>query len=327
MKSLYGMGNPLMDLIMTAEADAVDVLGAVPGSMNLVDSDRQREVIASGVEREAVPGGSCANTMRGVAFLAGGEVEVVYGGAVGADDLGTRLETHLSQAGVTPRLARVDAPTGSSAIIVTPDRERTMFTHLGACRMFTAAHLDRAALERATVFHLTGYMWDTDNQRDAAVEASRIARESGALVSFDIADPFVVERYRDALIAFLPVGVDLLFGNREELERLTGVVGDPAAIAQAATALAPRVALKVGADGCWLAARGGDSPLHVAGVPVDALDTTGAGDAFAAGYLFEVMRGAADSVCGDRANRLASAIVGVRGCRYEELDRAALVSR
>jgi sugar/nucleoside kinase (ribokinase family) len=161
-------------------------------------------------------------------------------------------------------------------------------------------------------------MWDTPRQERAARTAIDIARSAGAKISFDIADPFVVERYRDALVEFLPGRVDLLFGNAEELGRLTGVDGYPEEIALAARAYAATVALKIGKNGCVIADR--DGARRVGAFLVETRDTTGAGDAFAGGFLYGYLAGAQTDRCARLANRLASAIVTVFGCRYDELD-------
>lgn len=328
MPRIYGIGNPLMDIVMGGTHGDLERLGVSPGSMNLVDYELQKEVLRTGRDPKRLPGGSAANTLRGVAFLAvsSGEppIEVRYGGAVGTDKMGARFGRALSELSVEPRLAIVDAPTGSSAILVTPDFERTMFTHLGACRLFTADNLDEESLAGADWFHCTGYMWDTENQERTVHRAVEIAREHGTLVSFDIADPFVAERYRDRLVEYLPGRIDLLFGNEEELSRLTGTTGEPEEVARAAGRFAPTVALKIGKRGCVLVV--GDEVHRIAAFPVETRDTTGAGDAFAGGFLYALLRGFDAEHAARLANRLAAAVVTVQGCRYEDLDGAAILS-
>ena len=198
-----------------------------------------------------------------------------------------------------------------------------MFTHLGACRSFGRQHVVSIP-ERTTTVHLTGYMWDTDSQKAAARHVIALAKEARCRISFDIADPFVVDRFGDELADYLPGNVDILFGNREELQRLSGETGDDEATATASLRFAATVVLKRGADGCLV--RTVDRLHPVAPFPVDALDSTAAGDAFAAGFLYGIESGEDPASCGRLANRIASGIVSVWGCRYDQLDAAAILA-
>lgn len=328
MHTIYGIGNPLLDLTIEASHEALSATGAQPGSMNLVDAAQQATITALGEPRRAVPGGSCANSMRVAAWLASGEdprsPTVAYGGAVGTDAFGTTFDRALRSEGVVPRIASVDAPTGTSAIVVTPDGERTMFTHLGACQEFRRDHVATDLMGRGAIFHLAGYMWDTDGQRDAARFALGAAREAGATVSFDVADTFVVDRAGDQFASFLPGKVDILFANRDELIRLTGVEGSDGEIAAAGNRYAPTVLMKVGARGCWIAEREAE-PVLVPGVAVEVVDTTGAGDAFAGAYLFAAARGATPYDAVVLANGVAAGIVTRYGCSYEGLARPSRI--
>lgn len=318
---LYGVGNPLMDIIVRAEHDALDRLGVVPGSMNLVDYEQQQEAIAAGSVVRRLPGGSCANTVRGARWLlrtVGSTLTPAYTGAVGADRDGDAFEALLDTEGVAPHLARKHTPTGSSVILVTPDSQRTMFTYLGACRDLERPDIDAAVLKSARIFHTTGYMWDTPNQEQAARGAVDSARRSHTLVSFDIADPFVVQRYHESLSEWIPGNVDLLFANEEELRALTGATGDDETVARAAADLAATVVMKVGAKGCMVVENG--AITHVGPHPATRSDTTGAGDAFAAGYLFGLLQKLSTRQCAAVANVVAGSIVAVDGCNYDALD-------
>jgi sugar/nucleoside kinase (ribokinase family) len=321
MPSVYGIGNPLLDIIMSATFEALKEIGAPLGSMNLVDSDAQRKVIEKCRVSSMRAGGSCANTIRGVGWLriASDPFETpCYTGAVGEDEAAVIFEKLLVSEGVEPLLAKKSLPTGTSAIAVTPDSERTMFTNLSACRALEYSDIHPEAIEKSTMLHTTGYMWDTENQREATEASVKAARRRGALISFDIADPFVVERYRESLLQWIPGNVDLLFANEEELRRLTGEKGSRDAVVRGAERLAPRVVMKVGADGCYVAQDGEIS--QVAGEPTRVIDTTGAGDAFAGGFLFGLLKNLPLEAAARLANRLAAAIVGVEGCTYSEID-------
>jgi len=327
MGGVYGIGNPLMDIVMKGSYADLERLGVRPGTMNLVDHDTQALVLGSGTDPVRLPGGSAANTLRGTAFLSGSannpSVRMWYGGAVGADEMSRQFAEGLSAVGVRPLVATVDAPTGSSAILVTPDLERTMFTHLGACRLFGEDDIDTAVLAESDWLYTTGYMWDTESQERAVRRAIGLAAEHRTAVAFDIADPFVVERYHRRLVEYLPGRIDLIFGNEEELARLTGFTGEPEGLAQAARRFAPIVALKIGKRGCVVASE--DGVRRIEGFAVDARDTTGAGDAYAGGFLYALLTGESIDKAAGLANRLAAAVVTVPGCRYDALDGGAIL--
>ncbi len=346
---ICAMGNPLIDTILSGTGEDLLALGAAAGSMSLVEYDQQQRVVSRCPVRLRLAGGSAANTIRAVRWIARNIDSAAdarflsarglaatlpaarYVGAVGQDDDGVSFEALLREETVEPALAITTVPTGSSAIVVTPDSERTMFTFLGACRELRAIHLPSFA--GVTLFHTTGYMWDTPNQQDAADRATERARAAGARISLDVADSFVVDRYRDALRSWIPGRVDILFANRQELYSLTGTESDQSAMAAAAS-LAPMVVMKVGADGCVVGGGGrpGDSSgdasdisargsvLPVSGIQVSARDTTGAGDSFAGGFLYGLVSGWDPGACAELANRIAASVVTVEGCNYAELS-------
>jgi len=322
---LYGIGNPLMDIIVRADPGAIARLGVAPGSMNLVDYEKQREAIGSGKVVRQLAGGSCANTVRGARWLlrtSGSQSTGVYTGGIGRDREGDGFSTLLEAEGIIPRLARKHTPTGSSAIVVTPDSQRTMFTYLGACRDLTSNDVDTKAIRDSRILHITGYMWDTPNQELAVRNAVAVARRSHTLVSFDIADRFVVDRYRQSLIDWIPGNVDVLFANQSELRALTGNDAGGVETLKDAAPFAPTVVMKTGPEGCIVLHD--DEIVKSAAHPVAPTDTTGAGDAFAGGYLFGLLKRQPVDVCALVANRLAGGIVVVDGCNYDALEPAAV---
>ena len=325
---LYGIGNPLMDIIVRASHESLARLGVVPGSMNLVDYDRQLEAVSSGSVVRRLPGGSCANTVRGVRWLleatGAASVRLYYTGAVGSDRTGDAFETLLDTEGVVPVLARKHTPTGSSVILVTPDSQRTMFTYLGACRDLDTRDVDLQRARTARVLHTTGYMWDTQNQEAAARRAVAAARAGHTIVSFDVADPFVVHRSFDSLVGWIPGNVDVLFANDEELQALTGTRGPKERVLRAAAAFAPTVAMKIGRRGCMVIHHG--TVISADAYPAERVDTTGAGDAFAAGYLYGLLHGMGVATCAAIANIFAASIVSVDGCNYDALDNGRIRS-
>jgi sugar/nucleoside kinase (ribokinase family) len=318
MHSVYGVENPLMDIISHVDGGCLARLGKKPGTMNLVDCEEARRLRSGLSSFRMIPGGSCANTIRGIAWLGRGmRPKPVFNGSVGRDATGDAYVESIGAFGVHAAITRKDVETGVSVILVTPDGERTMNTYLGACREFGPGDLDADALSVSRLLHLTGYLWDTENQRRATQRAVEIARGRGATVSLDIADPFVVQRYRAEFLPFIPRYVDILFANREELSLLTGTTCDEDCV-EAASSLARTVVMKTGAEGCILGREG--TIERVPGMRVKVRDTTGAGDAFAAGFLYGILEGFDFIRCADIANRLAASIVEVEGCDYLALE-------
>lgn len=328
MHSVYAIENPLMDYIMHEDYDWLAKHGAKPGTMQLVEHRDFRRIVDSSHGYQVFPGGSGANTVRALAMLMGDEASrfgsLAYSGAVGSDETGDRLEEILHGLGIGTSLPRKDIPTGVSAIAVTPDHERTMFTYLGACRDFRETDLDLAALRSSRFFYSTGYMWDTKPQERALFAAVDEARAAGIPVCFDLADPFVVDRYHERLREWLPGRVDCLFANRQELARLSECSGNDAEIIRAAARMAPLIAMKIGKGGCVILSDG--KLVHVPGETVTCKDTTGAGDSFAAGFIYGLLDGRTPQTCGRLGNRIASRIVAVEGCRYDLLDREDILS-
>jgi len=322
---VIGIGNPLMDTITHVDFSVVKDLGAEPGSMNLVDEKQLAKVLSLVKKSVETPGGSCANTMRGLAWLLEGDEDFsrpVYTGAVGEDPLAERLSKGLDVIGVEPELpGKRDSQTGVSIILVTPDNERTMFTYLGACREYSKEDFPLGVLDNKPVWlHIAGYMWDTENQKNAVRFAVEEALRRHMKISFDLADPFVVERYRNDFIAWLPGKIDLLFANRTELSCLTGIDGSDEEILEKAGKYGETIVMKVGKKGCWVSRRG--YSIHFPCVDIaPPSDTTGAGDSFAAGFLYGIVKGETFHDCADIANRIASGIVTVQGCDYSNIDR------
>jgi len=325
--SLFGVENPLMDIVAHVDYAFLERFRKQAGTMHLVEHEEVRALLREIRSPRMVPGGSAANTARGVAWLdRGGEARdrrpvdserPVFNGAVGRDETGDEFVERLEAAGVSASIVRKDAPTGVSVILVTPDGERTMNTFLGACRSFEASDVDFDRLERSRMLYLTGYLWDTGNQRAAADSAAAFARSRARRipVAFDLADPFAVRRFRDLFREWIPGRVDILFGNRDELSLLTGAACDEDCVARAAP-FAPLVVMKIGEKGCLVGREGRCD--HVPGLPVKAVDTTGAGDAFAAGFLHGMLRDLGPMESARIANRIAARVVGNEGCCYEE---------
>ena len=282
------IGNAIVDVIADATDEFLQREGLVKGSMRLIDPEEAERLYSHMGPAHEVSGGSAGNTAAGVAALGGCAGFI---GQVAPDQLGHFYRHDLTAAGVEfiTDAADVGQPTARSMILVTPDGHRTMNTFLGAAQHLPSSALDEAQIRDSAILYLEGYLWDPETPRYAMVRAIEIAREAGRKVAFTLSDTFCVERHRDGFNQLIDSGrVDILFANQAEIEALAGVAHLESAVA----AVAPKVEMLVvtrsehGALATSNAERA-DVPAE----PIKELvDTTGAGDLFAAGFLFGIVR-------------------------------------
>ena len=315
-----------MDYVINVDSGFLKELGTEPGTMNLISREEKRNLLATAREYTYVPGGSCANTVSGISWL-GKEMPVeacVFAGAVGRDEVGSNYIRQISDLGVEACLTRKEAETGVSCVIVTPDYERTMFTYLGACREYSIADLDLRRISLSRYLHFTGFMWDTESQKEAMEKAVQTAESERIKVSFDLADPLAVKRYGEEFDNWIPAHVDVLFGNRDEMRLLYDHDMEDLELIHEMGSRVPVAVMKVGAEGCYVSDRG--NVTHYPGVPTRVVDTVGAGDSFASGFLFGLLKNlsTAESAC--LANHLASGIVSVNGCDLRKLNPKDILS-
>jgi adenosine kinase len=253
-----------------------------------------------------VSGGSAANTIVGVGSLG---AKAAYVGKVKDDQIGRMYMHDIRAAGVAFETAPAsDGPaTGCSYILVTPDGERTMNTYLGAAQELTVDDIDAVQIAAASVIYLEGYLWDPKGAKDAFVKASTIAHQAGRQVALTLSDSFCVDRYRGEFLELMRSGtVDLVFSNEAELRSLYQTSDFDTALAQLRTDAKLGVVTR-SEKGCVVASK--DGVIAVPAFPIDRMvDTTGAGDLFAAGFLFGLVRGAGHEAAG-RLGALAAAEV------------------
>lgn len=326
MHSVYAMENPLMDYVMHEGYSFLARFGARPGTMQLVEHSTFKEIIKASRGYSVFPGGSGANTARALSMLTGADESLgfpCFSGGIGADDAGNRFMAILGDLGIETAMAKKDIPTGVSAIVVTPDHERTMFTYLGACRDFSPEDVSMDFIRSSKFLYSTGYMWDTEPQKKALFAAVDEARAVKVPVCFDLADPFVVDRYYLELSDWIRGRVDVLFANREELSRITDCTGTDYEILNKASRLAEIIVMKIGKGGSIV--QSANRMVHAPGESVICVDTTGAGDSYSAGFLYGLLRGADQETCARLGNRIAARIVSVEGCRYDCIDRHDII--
>ena len=282
------IGNAIVDVIANATDEFLDAEGLVKGSMRLIDPEEAERLYSHMGPAHQVSGGSAGNTAAGIAAFGG---RAGFIGQVAPDQLGEFYRHDLTAAGVefiTPA-SDVGVPTARSMILVTPDGHRTMNTFLGAAQHLPASALDEEQIRSAEILYLEGYLWDPETPRYAMVRAIEVAREAGRKVAFTLSDTFCVDRHRDGFNELLDTGrIDILFANQAEIESLAGIAHLESAVA----AVQDKVEILVvtrSEDGA-LATRG-DERADVPAEPIEKLvDTTGAGDLFAAGFLLGTAR-------------------------------------
>ncbi|MEO6432355.1 MAG: adenosine kinase [Sphingomicrobium sp.] len=286
---VIAIGNAIVDVIADSDDAFLAAAGMAKGAMRLIDEAEADRLYAAMAPARETSGGSAANTVAGVAALGG---RAGFIGQLGDDQLGQIFSHDIRSLGVefqTPALGGIGA-TARCLILVTPDAQRTMNTFLGAAQRLSPAAVDEAAITDAAILYLEGYLWDPDEPRAAMRKAIDVARAAGTRVAFTLSDMFVVERHRADIEALMDDRlIDILFANEVEALTLTGASNFERAIA----ALAGRVgtAVVTRSEQGAIAIRGQQRAL-VAAEPIKRLvDTTGAGDLFAAGFLSGEARG------------------------------------
>ena len=313
---VFGMCNALFDIQAEVDDDVLGELKLPKGTMMLLSEEEQRAIVPRVythiVNTEA--GGSGANTMIGLALLG---ATACYTSRVGDDEHGQMYRDGLAQQGVRPNLGVGTGETGISLILITPDAQRTMGTFLGRSRDLRPEDVNLEDLRASRYLYVTGYLWDTDNQKEAVLHAMREANRAGVKVALSLSDPFCVGRHKDDFLRLLRAHVDVVFANREEAQALTDT-DTPEAAAGALAGYADVAVVTLDADGSIL--RRGAEVHRIGAFPVHAVDTTGAGDMYAAGLLYGLARGLPLDVTGRIASYAAAQVVAKLGPRLERLD-------
>lgn len=320
---VYGIGNPLIDVIVNISDSDLEALGIHKGTMNLIDLNKRLE-LTEFIKTKKDPvfscGGSCPNT---VITLASMGIEVTLAGKIGSDEYGKIYKERLVGLNVKDNLKESDKNvTGSSIILVTPDSERTMNTYLGANREYGPDDVCEEEIKNADIFHFTGYMWDTENQKQAIEKAMKVAKANGALISFDVADMFAVGRYHDSFINLIKNNCDIVFANNEEARALFDNY-DAYECCRSMGKLCETAIVKNGKRGSFICYKGKISEIPVKG-PSTPVDTTGAGDTYAAGYLYGLCHGYSVEESGEIASYLAGQIIKQVGAQFSAEKAAKL---
>jgi len=315
-----GLGNPLMDVLVYVDDDLLTKHGLQKGIMHLIEKERKDfllELISSNNKLirkknfELQPGGACPNTIVALSLLG---LKTALTGKIGEDELGKMYNEKIRAKGVESYLKLEHGDTGTSIILITPDCERTMNTYLGVSQTYTREDLPDTIVESSSIFYFTGYMWDTENQKQATLEAIRRAKESGTRVVFDLADPFAVNRYRDDFRRIIEEYIDIVLANAKEAFILTGETVEKSA--RALGEMCKVALVKNGSGPSYVCCE--QKIISIQSFPTVVLDTTGAGDNYAAGFIYGIIRGYPLEICGKIASLVASKTIEKVGAQVPD---------
>jgi sugar/nucleoside kinase (ribokinase family) len=315
MTALYdvaAIGNAIVDVIAPAEEGFLQAEGLIKGSMQLIDQAQGVDLYSRMAPGLETSGGSAGNTIAGVAGLGG---RAAYIGKVANDQLGEVFAHDMRAIGVgfdTPPLIG-GAATARCLINVTPDGQRTMCTFLGASTELAAADVPAGLIEQAAIVYLEGYLFDPSEARRAFAKAAAIAHASSRMIAITLSDAFVVERHRGELLGFIEGQADLVFANEAEVKALFETDDFELAAARLG-AMTQVCAITRGEQGSLILA--GDRSHRIAADQVtEVVDTTGAGDQYAAGFMFGLARGLPLDICGRLGSMAAAEVIGHYGPR------------
>jgi sugar/nucleoside kinase (ribokinase family) len=310
---VIGIGNAIVDVIFAVPDQFLLDHSIAKSAMTLVDEAHAAHLIAVAENPTESSGGSAANTMAGLASFGG---KGWFIGKVRRDRLGATFARDLSRIGVHYETSMAeDGPSTACCIVaVTPDGHRSMSTYLGACRELTPRDIDEARIAAGRVLYLEGYLWDDDRSKATIRKAIMAARRNGRKIAFTLSDPFCVGRYRSEFLQLLREDIDILFANEEEAKALFGTAEFRSALEQArdwpGTAVLTR-----SEKGCVVAAPSGEIHLEKAEPVARVIDTTGAGDQFAAGFLYGFARRLDVGSCARLGSIAAAEVISHYGAR------------
>lgn len=305
---VLGMGNALVDVLALIEGDNIlSEMGLPKGSMQLIDSDKLSMLNTSiaNVEKFVASGGSASNTITAMAELG---IDTGFLGKIGRDAYGKYYKEDLERYGVCPFLTIEDSVSGVATTFISKDGERTFGTFLGAAANLKPEDLKPENFAGYDYFYIEGYLVQN---LDLICRAINLAKESGSKVILDLASYNVVEENRDFLLKLIPDNIDIVFANKEEINALLRVD-----IPEALDIMSKQldiIVIKNGAEGSWV--QKGDARYHIPGNKVNRIDSTGAGDLYAAGFMYGLIYGFSLNLCGAIGNYLAEMVIQVVGAK------------
>jgi len=311
---VFGVGNAIMDLQVKCDDAFLQANKIDKGIMTLTEPLRQQAILNTLSDHEVhyCSGGSAANTIVGIADMGG---KASYAGKTGADGFGHRYLDEMKQLGIGLEVPASEGDTGTCVVLITPDAQRTMLTHLGVSASLSDSDIDGDEIAKAKYLYVEGYLFAGESTKAAAYRAIELAKKHGVKVALTVSDPFLIDICRDEFQHLIEGPVDLLFCNEIEAQSLTGY-DDPIKAAETIHKHCENVALTLGKNGSILMHEG--EVIAIEGVEVDAIDTTGAGDMYAAGVLYGITNGLTWKQAGHLGSHAAGRIVSQLGARLPE---------
>ncbi len=320
---VIGLGSPLMDFLIDVDENTLLEFDLKKGEMQLVDHDKATEFLnkikQTEMKIEVIPGGSSANTLKGVALLGG---HVIFCGVVGNDENGQIYEQELQKIGVETKFTKNEDLTGHALTFITPDSQRTFSTHLGAAIKIKPEHVLDDDIRKAKVLHLEGYQIEGDS-KDTLLHAIKVAKEANTLVSMDLADPGLIRRNKEFLKILVKNDIDIVFMNEDEAKEFTGLEE-----MQALNEVAKQVKMavvKLGPKGSLISYKG--ETIQIQANAVNAIDTTGAGDSYAAGLLYGFTHNWPLSLAGSLGSLFASRVISQKGVAMKDISPIDLIQQ
>ncbi len=316
------IGNAIVDVLAHAEDDFLVQEGLVKGSMRLIDGEEADRLFDHMGTAQLISGGCAGNTAAGVASFG---ARAAFIGKIADDELGRFFRHDMNALGVAFPTAPVDdsTPTARSMILITPDGERTMNTSLSACQELTSDDIERQTVEGAAITYLEGYLWDPPKAKEAFRLAAKIAHGAGRKVAMTLSDSFCVDRFRDEFLELMRTGqLDLVFANRHEALALYQTSDFETALACMEEDV-PMAAVTMSEEGSLILSGGQRIPVPPAKVE-RIVDLTGAGDLYAAGFMYGLAQGHALDACGRLGSLAAAEVISHIGARpLESLSQLA----
>jgi sugar/nucleoside kinase (ribokinase family) len=309
--NVYGVGNAIMDLQVQCDDAFLSANNIEKGIMTLTEASDQQKILKA-LSEHAInycSGGSAANTIVGIADMGG---TVNYCGKTGSDNFGQKYASDLRDLGIHFGAKASNETTGTCVVLITPDAQRTMLTNLGVSATLSKDDIDEDAIAKSDYVYIEGYLFAGESTKEAALHAIDIASQCNTKVALTISDPFLVDICRDDFKYLIEGPVDLLFCNEDEATALTGK-DNPVDAAHEIHKSCENVALTLGKNGSIIMHEG--EVIAIEGVCVDAVDTTGAGDMYAAGILYGITNDLTWQQAGRLGSHAASKIVSQLGAR------------
>ena len=315
---VLGIGNAMVDILCFAEDSELQNMGLIKDSMTLIDEDAAGELESVVKPASVCSGGSVANSIVQLSLL-GGRSQFI--GKIAQDKIGQQFREDMSRSRIdfNTRPVQSGASTGRCYIFVTSDAQRTMCTSLGACLKLSADDVEEEAIKRSSFLLIEGYLWDLPGAKDLILESSRVAKEAGTSIAFTLSDPFLVDRHRCDLQKYVEQQVDFLFANELEAQSLYVSENLEAALADIKGTVKHLVVTR-GELGSVVLSQGKTHVREAEPVP-DLIDTTGAGDAYAAGFLYGFTRDWSIPKCMDAASGIAAQVIRQVGGRLDTLPQ------